>query len=650
MLAADRRGLIISMIHKFEGIEKDANLRESIYVFIDEAHRSVARELGTYLMAAVPNSTIVGFTGTPIARTEHGEGTFKIFGADDDLGYLDRYTIAESIEDETTLPIRHMLAPSEMTVPVNQLDREFLALAELEGVTDVDELNRVLDRAVGLRTFLTADDRIEKVAKFVAQHFQENVFPLGYKAFLVGVNREACAKYKRALDKLLPSEWTAPVYSENSSDIVERPLVAELQLSEEQEKVVRLTFKKANEDPKILIVTDKLLTGFDAPLLYCMYLDKPMRDHVLLQAIARVNRPYVDANGVGKRIGLVVDFVGVLRDLRKALQFDSSDVSGVIEDLEVLMQDFRTKIATARAEFLEDVSDDSEGLLQAATPSAPYVTSADDGARLEEIVYVRFLSPEERQDFYTAYKDLEALWEILSPSAELYDYISPFQRLAKLYAAVRVAYSNQPGFVADLAHKTQRLVGDSATMHGLGNLTKSVTFDLQTLAALRKESGSDEAKVFNLVRGFQTEVERETDLEAVLRPLKERAEQILQGLEERTTTGLAAMDMLDAIAKDKEDAETAAENSALPPRAFSVYWTLKDDEALQAAGVDAVDFAQEAQTLVGRFPNAAVNTEEQRRLRASLYYPLLGVESGERGRIVELTLEILLRGASDADA
>ena len=112
-------------------------------------------------------------------------------------GYLDKYSIAESIEDKTTLPIKHMMAPSEMTVPVAQLDREFFALADMEGVTDVDELNRVLDRAVGLRTFLSADDRIEKVAAFVAQHFRENVLPLGYKAFLVAVNREVCAKYKR---------------------------------------------------------------------------------------------------------------------------------------------------------------------------------------------------------------------------------------------------------------------------------------------------------------------------------------------------------------------------------------------------------------------------------------------------------------------
>ncbi len=645
LLATDKRGLIISMIHKFEGIEKDASSRDNIYVFIDEAHRSVALDLGTYLMAALPNSTIVGFTGTPVARTTYGEGTFKIFGADDDQGYLDRYTIAESIADETTLPLRHLLAPSELTVPASQLDREFFALAEMEGVTDVDELNRVLDRAVGLRTFLTADDRIEKVAAFVAQHFKENVQPLGYKAFLVGVNREACAKYKRALDRLLPPEWTAPVYSENTNDVVERPLVAELQLSEEQEKDVRLTFKKAKEDPKILIVTDKLLTGFDAPLLYCMYLDKPMRDHVLLQAIARVNRPYVDQDGVGKPIGLVVDFVGVLRELRKALQFDSSDVSGAIEDLDLLMRDFQDKIAEAKASYLD--SEDGGGV---AESPATYVVGGSADERLEQIVYTRFLDPDARKGFFSAYKQIESLWEILSPSAELRDHIDTFKRLARLYAVIRNAYANRPNFVTELAHKTQRLVEESAAMYGLGNLTKAVTFDVRTVTALQKEPGSDEGKVFNLVRGLRAEVESEPGLESVLRPLKERAEHVLKDLEERTTTGLAAMEALAALAKDKDSAVSGASDSTLPPRAFGVYWTLKDDPALTVAGVSAMEFAEEAQALVGRFPNAAVNPDEQRRLRASLYHPLLSVDSSERGRIVDHTLAILLGGDSDAEA
>ena len=650
LLATDRRGLIVSMIHKFEGIEKNASLRGNIYVFIDEAHRSVARELGTYLMAALPNSTIVGFTGTPIARTAHGEGTFKIFGADDDLGYLDKYSIAESIDDETTLLIRHMMAPSEMTVPAERLDSEFFALAEMEGVTDVEELNRVLDRAVGLRTFLTSDDRIEKVAAFVARHFQENVLPLGYKAFLVAVNREACARYKRALDKLLPPEWTAAVYSENTNDVAERPLVAELQLSEEREKDVRLTFKKAAEDPKILIVTDKLLTGYDAPLLYCMYLDKPMRDHVLLQAIARVNRPYVDASGVRKRIGLVVDFVGVLRELKKALQFDSADVSGAIEDLDLLMRDFQDKIGEAKAEYLDLPIDRAEEPGRLAEASARYVTGAGADEWLEQVVYTRFLNPDARKKLFSAYKEIEALWEILSPAAELRDHIETFRQLVRLYAVVSSAHAHRPGFVVELAHKTQRLVEASAAMYGLGNLTKTLNFDLRTLTALRNESGPEEAKVFNLVRGLQVEVESEPGLESVLRPIKERAEHVLKGLEERTTTGLAAMDILEALAREKESTVVAAKDSALPPRAFGVYWTLKDDSALKAAGVSALDFAQEAQSLVNRFPNAAVSGDEHRRLRASLYRPLLDVDDSERVRIMEHALTTLLGRDADADA
>ena len=419
LLATDRRGLILSMIHKFEGIESNANDRDNIYVFIDEAHRSVARDLGTYLMAALPNATIIGFTGTPIAQTQHGRGTFKIFGADDELGYLDKYTIAESIEDETTLPIRHSMATSEMMVPAARLDSEFFELAEAEGVTDVDELNKVLDKAVNLRAFLTADDRIEKVAEFVATHFKENVDPLGYKAFLVGVNREACAKYKRALDRLLPPEWSVPVYSENPDDIVDRPLVAELQLSPAEESDVQKLFKKADKNPKILIVTDKLLTGYDASLLYCMYLDKPMRDHVLLQAIARVNRPYVDAKGVRKPIGLVIDFVGVLRELKKALRFDSSDVEGVIQDLDLLFKDFVTKIHEAAVDYLE------------------YLPEGTDDERLENIVFGRFLDPAQRKTFFEKFKEIEALWEILSPSPELRDHIDAFRQLATLYAAVR---------------------------------------------------------------------------------------------------------------------------------------------------------------------------------------------------------------------
>lgn len=623
LLDSDFRGLIVSMIHKFEAIKKDSCTRDNVFVFIDEAHRSVARDLGTYLMAAVPKATIIGFTGTPISRTSQGEGTFKIFGTQDEKGYLDKYSIVESIGDETTVPIKHVMAPSEMTVPAERLDKEFFALAEGEGVTDVEELNRVLDRAVGLRTFLAADDRIEKVAAFVAQHFKENVLPLGYKAFVVAVNREACAKYKQALDKLLPPEWTAAVYTENAADVVDRPLVAKLQLSDEQEEQARREFKKPAADPKILIVTDKLLTGYDAPVLYCMYLDKPMRDHVLLQAIARVNRPYVDADGIQKGVGLVVDFVGVLRELKKALKFDSSDVEGAIEDLDVLLKDFLTRIALARDEYL----DASEG-------------ASDE--KLERLVYGRFLEPEARKQFFEAYKEVEALWEILSPSPELRDYIETYKQLAILYAAVRNAYATKVGFVADLAHKTRRLIEESAEQVGLGRFTKAVTFDVKTLDSLRKGDGADEGKVYNLVRGLQVEIDENPATAPVLQPLRERAERILKDLEDRKTTGLAALDQLAALAAEREVAASAARDSGLSTAAFAVYWTLRSNAALQAAGIDPLQLAREIQELSSRFPTASVNPDEQRRLRAALYKPVIGVTAEKRAELVEMLVSLMI--------
>jgi type I restriction enzyme, R subunit len=353
LLDQDFRGLIISMIHKFDGIKKDSSNRSDFFVLIDEAHRSTAGDLGNFLMGALPNATLIGFTGTPIDKTAYGKGTFKVFGKEDQQGYLDKYSIRESIADGTTLKLRHSLAPSEIRLPEQILEKEFFSLTDAEGVSDVEDLNRILDRAVTLKAFLKSDDRIEKVAQFVARHFKENVEPLGYKAFLVAVDREACALYKKALDKYLPAEYTVPVYTKSAADIVDRPAVAALQIDEVREKSVRKDFPKPDRQPKIFIVTDKLLTGYDAPILYCMYLDKPMRDHVLLQAVARVNRPYEDEKGVKKPCGLIIDFVGVLKELNKALAFDSDEVSGVIEDLDLLLKRFLELMATTGRQYLE---------------------------------------------------------------------------------------------------------------------------------------------------------------------------------------------------------------------------------------------------------------------------------------------------------
>ena len=349
LLKAGYRGLVVSMIHKFDKVPKDINTSSQVIVLVDEAHRTTGGDFGNYLLAALPNATYIGFTGTPIDKTAYGKGTFKVFGTDDPEGYLDKYSIAESIEDGTTLPLHYSLAPNEMRVPREVLEREFLDLAEAEGVSDIEDLNRILGRAVTLKAFLKSRRPSGHVAKFVAEHFRENVEPLGYKAFLVGVDREACALYKEALDRHLPADYSKVVYAGAHND---PPELKKYQLSEDKEKEVRKAFVKPTALPKILIVTEKLLTGFDAPVLYCMYLDKPMRDHTLLQAIARVNRPYEEEGDVKKPSGFVLDFVGIFDKLEKALAFDSDVVSGVIENLDVLKERFAAQMAAESGAYL----------------------------------------------------------------------------------------------------------------------------------------------------------------------------------------------------------------------------------------------------------------------------------------------------------
>ena len=408
------------MIHKFDGIAADVCLRNNVFVLVDEAHRTTGGDLGNYLMGAIPNATYLGFTGTPIDRTAHGKGTFKVFGCDDPKGYLDKYSIRESVEDGTTVPLHYSLAPNDLRVDRETLDKEFLELAELEGVSDIEELNQVLDRAVNLKNMLKNRERIDKVARFAAEHFRSTIEPMGYKAFFVAVDREACVLYKKALDKYLPPEHSTVVISSGGKG--DPDILREVQLSESEEKEVRKAFRNSERLPKILIVTEKLLTGFDAPILYCMYLDKPMRDHVLLQAIARVNRPYEDENGRSKPAGFVLDFVGIFENLEKALAFDSQDVKGVVEGIHILKERFAELMDRGRKEYLP-------------------ITKGRAGDKAVEALLEHFLDKEKRQEFYQFFRELEEVYEILSPDPFLRPLLGDYTQLAEFYNLLRANYS-----------------------------------------------------------------------------------------------------------------------------------------------------------------------------------------------------------------
>jgi type I restriction enzyme R subunit len=563
LLRDDYRGIIVTMIHKFRDMPANLNLRKNLYVLIDEAHRTTAGDLGVFLMAGLPNATFIGFTGTPVDKTVYGKGTFKTFGCEDDQGYLHKYSIADSIEDGTTLPLYYQLAPNNLLVPHETLDQEFLSLAEAEGVADIEELNKILERAVNLKNFLKGKDRIRQVAAFVAKHYTENVEPLGYKAFLVGVDREACAFYKHALDQVLPPEYSEVVYTGNHNDSA---LLKEFHLDPKKERQIRKSFGKLGQQPKILIVTEKLLTGFDAPVLYAMYLDKPMRDHTLLQAIARVNRPYEnEAREMVKPHGFVLDFVGIFDNLEKALAFDSKEINAIIKDLKLLKVLFQRKMETQAPVYL--------GLIE---------RNFNDKDIDTLIEYFR--DPARRKEFFKEYREIEMLYEIISPDAFLRPFLDDFTMLSSIYDIVRKAYTKRVMVDRDFQRKTDTLVKEHVGGFTSGGPLELIKIDGTTLDLIHKKRGGEGFKVINLIKSIQKTAEEESD-DPYLIAMAERAQAVQEKFEERqVSTSEALAELLNEIGRNEERKKEQAEKG-FDGLTFFVYRTLLDARVGNAENV-----------------------------------------------------------------
>lgn len=593
LLRRDYRGLVVTTIHKFQDMSADINTRSNIYVFIDEAHRTTGGDLGNFLMAGLPRATYVGFTGTPIDKTAYGRGTFKTFGCEDDQGYLHKYSISESIADGTTLPLYYALAPNEMLVNTELMEQEFWALAGTEGVTDIAELNKVLDRAVNLKNFLKGDARVARIAEYVAKHYQETVEPLGYKAFLVAVDRDACAKYKKALDKHLPPEYSEVVYTGNYND----PAALKAHhIDEKQEKQIRKDFAKFGVQPKILIVTEKLLTGFDAPILYAMYLDKPMRDHTLLQAIARVNRPYEDeAREMTKPHGFVLDFVGIFDKLQKALAFDSDEVDAAIKDIKLLKALFKEK-------------------MERKAPA--YIGMVKHGFDDRDIDFLldHFRDKDRRKEFLKEYKAIEMLYEIISPDAFLRPFMADYAALAAIYVVLRKAYGESVNVDRAFQRKTMALVQQHVSLKYMRPISEFQDLDKTTIDKLTEKSGAQSVRVINLVKNIEKDAETH-GTDPFLVAMAKRAKAVQEKYENRQIEAQAALKALQDEQKRDEARKEEQKKKGMDSPAFFVYRELSDAGAAQAEAAGA-----RVQEAFAAHPHWQTSENERRNLRVAVTF------------------------------
>ncbi|MFN7014305.1 MAG: type I restriction endonuclease subunit R, partial [Bacteroidia bacterium] len=394
LLERDTRKIIISMIHKFRDAKPNMNTRDNIIVLVDEAHRTQEGDLGRQMRASLPNAFLFGLTGTPVNKAD--KNTFWAFGAEEDEGgYMSRYTFHDSIRDSATLPLHFEPRLVDVHVDKETIDKAFKEFKDEAALTD-EEADALNKKSAKMAAFLKSPERVAKIVEDIAKHFNEKVLPHGYKAMIVTPDRYACVQYKEELDKYFSTESSKVVISTTANDDFEFKQKWGLDKSQ-QEKVVD-DFNDANSSLKFIIVTAKLLTGFDAPILQTLYLDKSIKDHTLLQAICRTNRLYP-----GKTFGRIVDYFGVFDDAAKALEFDEKSVSQMITNLSELKEQLPEAMEKALSHFIG-------------------VDKTIHGFEGLELAQNAINTDDKKDAFAKDYKYLSKLWESLSPDRILDQY------------------------------------------------------------------------------------------------------------------------------------------------------------------------------------------------------------------------------------
>lgn len=593
MLEQDTRKIIISMIHKFRDARPNMNTRDNIIVLVDEAHRTQEGDLGRQMRAALPNAFLFGLTGTPVNKAD--KNTFWAFGSEEDEGgYLSRYTFQDSIRDGATLPLHFEPRMLDVHVDKETIDKLFADFKEETALTD-EEADALNKKSAKMAAFLKSPERVAKIAKDISIHFKEKVAPHGFKAMLVTPDRYACIQYKEELDKYFAVEASKVVISTTANDLLEFKQKWGIDKSQ-QERIVD-EFNDPISDLQFLIVTAKLLTGFDAPILQTMYLDKSIKDHTLLQAICRTNRLFPN-----KTYGRVVDYFGVFDDAAKALQFDEASVKQIISNLSEL----REKLPQAMRDALQHF----EG-----------VDRNQSGFEGLEAAQDKLKTNEKKDAFASDYKYLSKLWESLSPDNILNLYQADYKWLSQVFESVRPASDNVGKLLwMTLGAQTTKLIHDNIHVGDIHNLEEFI-LDADVIEDIFNNPDPKNAKKLEkiLVNRFKKHGENPQfkKLSELLEELRDRAE---KGL----ITSIEFVKELCKIAKEtvqaEKDLEAKMQEKSPQAALTELFLELKTDQtpAVVERIVADIDAIVRVVSFVGWQKTSSGEREVQKSLRQAL--------------------------------
>ena len=443
----DQRKILITTIFLFGKVQQALNARENIIVLVDEAHRTQEKDLGECMRIALPNAFFFGLTGTPINKRD--KNTFKCFGAEEDTGgYMSKYTFQDSIDDGATLELNFREVPVELHLDEARLQEAFDEMADEYNLSD--EEKDQLTKGTKVEAFFTSPKRIHEVCDHIIKHYRQYIRPTGLKCQVVVYNRACCVAYKKELDAMLAGsgDETAIVMHTGNDKSDE---YKEYRLTNDQQEKLLNKFRDPLSPLKFVIVTSKLLTGFDAPILQCMYLDKPMKDHTLLQAVCRTNRVYE----AQKKCGLIVDYVGIFDNYADSLRFDEESVKTVIKNI--------SEVKKMIPQFIKDCLDFFPGV-DRTVGGFQGLQDAQEKLRDDEV----------KTRFGAHYNRLHKAWEVVAPDDDLLIYKMDYIWLSQVYESIRPSNGSVNLMWTVLGPKTIELIHDNIVSIDIGETVEDL--------------------------------------------------------------------------------------------------------------------------------------------------------------------------------
>ena len=630
-----KRGIFLVTVEKFAPKEfaqleeqgpKLEIERENVIVLADEVHRTQYGKFATLWRSVFKNAFVFGFTGTPLSKIERN--TFQQFCPKGEL-YLDRYSMLNALQDGFTVELSYQARLPEYHLKKEQLV-EFTQYEEEEIKTLSSEEQKELRRKIRvIRAFAKKPERVKLIAEDIVNHFREVVEPTALKAMVVAVDREACALYKNALDKLLnPDDSEIVMTFEQNPRGAIKDYLNRLEdkygtgdIKDIHNKVIE-SFK-FKEKPKILIVTDMLITGFDCPGLWTMYLDKPLKEHRLLQAIARTNRPYLN-----KKFGLIIDYIGVLAALEKAFEMyeaaDAKNLKLIIWDLSKEKETFKELLTRALKIF--------EGVKREDTHEA-----------LRRVVDVLKLDPEKAKNFEATVKSLMGSYEMLEGDPFLKDYLTDYTWLVQIYVAfnkdVRKARVDELK-IEELSKKTVKLIQQTIDIKGIEDMYPTVSVDEKYVEALRKSPPKTPGAAIDVITAIQHEVRTHPASPFFINLSKDVEETYEEIRARKTATAEILRKLLDfseRIAKWKKEEQEIGKDK------YPIYEAIKTvvsdiDKGKAVAFIDSLLIHLRQRGLI--FKGWQLQRDVRRKAKAEVRVFLLSTFRNYRAKIDELTDKI----------